>query len=59
MTRLMSIGVGVILSLLTKSVKGASSLATILGLMLAFTAGIFFQTLCCHLGCKYYQGYSQ
>ncbi len=41
-TGLMTIGIGIFLSLLSKTVRGASSLATILGLMLAFTAGIWF-----------------
>ncbi len=39
---LMTIGIGFILSLATKSAKAASSLGTILGLMLSFIAGIWF-----------------
>ncbi len=39
---LMTIGIGILLSLVAKTSKGASGLATALGLMLAFTAGIWF-----------------
>ncbi len=39
---LMTISMGFILSLASKTAKGASSLATTLGLILAFTAGIWF-----------------
>jgi len=39
---LMTIGMGFILSLLSKTSSGATSMATILGLFLAFTAGIWF-----------------
>ncbi len=39
---LMTIGIGLVLSLLSKTSSGASSMATILGLFFAFTAGIWF-----------------
>ncbi|RLG63535.1 hypothetical protein DRO21_05755, partial [archaeon] len=39
---LFMIGLGSLLSLVTKSVKGASALSTVLGLMLSFFAGIWF-----------------
>jgi len=39
---LMTIGLGMLLALITKSARAASSLSTILGLMLSFTAGIWF-----------------
>ncbi len=39
---LMTIGMGFILSLLSKTSSGATSMATILGLFFAFTAGIWF-----------------
>ncbi|MEM1527025.1 MAG: ABC transporter permease [Ignisphaera sp.] len=38
----MSIGIGLILSLFTKTSVGGASLGTILGLILSFTAGIWF-----------------
>ncbi len=41
-TSLMTIGIGILLSLVAKTSRGASSLATALGLLLAFTAGIWF-----------------
>ncbi len=41
-TSLMTIGIGILLSLVAKTSRGASGLATALGLMLAFTAGIWF-----------------
>ncbi len=42
MAALMSIGIGIIISIIAKSLKGATDLAVILGLMLAFLAGIWF-----------------
>ena len=39
---LMCIGIGFILSLVAKTVSGASSISTILGLMLAFITGVWF-----------------
>lgn len=39
---LTSIGIGILLSLFAKTAEGASSLSTVLGLMLSFTAGIWF-----------------
>ena len=39
---LMTIGIGFILSLLSKTSRGASGIATTIGLLLAFTAGIWF-----------------
>jgi len=42
MAALISIGIGIILSMFTKTSHGASSLSVILGLMLAFTTGIWF-----------------
>ena len=39
---LLSIGLGILLSLLAKTPSGASSLGTALGLLLAFTAGVWF-----------------
>ncbi len=42
MAALMSIGIGIIISIVAKSLKGAIDLAVILGLMLAFLAGIWF-----------------
>jgi len=38
----MSIGLGIMLSLLAKSTRSASSLGTVLGLMLTFTTGIWY-----------------
>jgi len=39
---LFTIGLGSLLSLITRSVRGASALSTILGLMLSFLAGVWF-----------------
>ena len=39
---LMMIGLGMLLSLITKTVRSATNLSVVLGLMLAFTAGIWF-----------------
>ncbi|MEM0246805.1 MAG: ABC transporter permease [Desulfurococcaceae archaeon] len=38
----MSIGIGLVLSLFTKTLRGGASLGTVLGLVLSFTAGIWF-----------------
>jgi len=42
MSSLLMIGFGMLLSLVTKTAKGASGLSTVLGMMLSFTAGIWF-----------------
>jgi len=42
LTGLMTIGIGFMLSLIAKTSRGASSMATTLGLLLSFTAGVWF-----------------